>query len=515
MSETSTSQAAALKKIRQKGANPKEKRTFVDSDKEAITISHTPQYTILYIGSTGAFPWKADRRCRHRSSPSPVIQTLKLHDGMSQRHTFSHLSFICTAILGLLMAFPGNGAAQRGKKTAANTPKVTPQELMEQYRFQEARTLLEQELTSLKRSKMSTLQVEADLRWVGRAEEMLSGTERVNFVDSLVVSRDSLFQAFSLSPDCGSLGLLGTLISRVSPDSPLRSVAAHKNELADCIYYACPDSSGDLKICSSELIMQKWSEPTPLPGLAEIEGNQNYPFVMQDGVTLYFASQNEEGLGGYDLYVTRYNADSKTYVQPENLGMPFNSAANDYMLVIDEVRNVGWFVTDRRQPADKVCIYFFLPSESREVFTIEDETDEAQMNRLRRAAMIASIGELQDDTEQVAAAYQRLHSPQTTDHRTDQALPGRFVITDDLVYTDLAQFKSAAARRIAEQWAQETARINRLEDLLDKQRRAFGKQTSTERPDRAALAQLESDCAELRKSVQTLAKNMRRAELGQ
>ena len=129
--------------------------------------------------------------------------------------------------------------------------------------------------------------------------------------------------------------------------------------------------------------------------------------------------------------------------------------------------------------------------------------------------MIASIGELQEDTEQVAAAYQRLHSPQTTDHRTDQALPSRFVITDDLIYTDLSQFKSAAARRIAEQWAQETARLSRLEDLLDKQRRAFGKQVSTERPDRAALAQLESDCAELRKSVQILAKNMRRAELGQ
>ena len=59
------------------------------------------------------------------------------------------------------------------------------------------------------------------------------------------------------------------------------------------------------------------------------------------------------------------------------------------------------------------------------------------------------------------------------------------------------------------------ARLRRGVVLLDKQRRAFGKQVSTERPDRAALAQLESDCAELRKSVQILAKNMRRAELGQ
>lgn len=35
-----------------------------------------------------------------------------------------------------------------------------------------------------------------------------------------------------------------------------------------------------------------------------------YPFLMQDGQTLYFAYTGPGTLGGYDLYVTRYDRTS-------------------------------------------------------------------------------------------------------------------------------------------------------------------------------------------------------------
>lgn len=56
---------------------------------------------------------------------------------------------------------------------------------------------------------------------------------------------------------------------------------------------------------------------------------------MADGVTIYYASDGE-GLGGYDIFVTRYNTNTDTYLVPENVGMPFNSPYNDYMYVIDD-----------------------------------------------------------------------------------------------------------------------------------------------------------------------------------
>ena len=40
--------------------------------------------------------------------------------------------------------------------------------------------------------------------------------------------------------------------------------------------------------------------------------------------------------------------------------MPFNSPYNDYMYVIDEYNNLGWFASDRYQPEGKgmcICIH--------------------------------------------------------------------------------------------------------------------------------------------------------------
>lgn len=88
----------------------------------------------------------------------------------------------------------------------------------------------------------------------------------------------------------------------------------------------------------------------------------NYPFMMPDGTTFYFAATGEESIGGYDIFVTRFDSESGSFLKAENIGMPFNSTANDYMYAIDEFNDIGWFATDRSQPEGKVCIYIFIPS---------------------------------------------------------------------------------------------------------------------------------------------------------
>lgn len=420
-----------------------------------------------------------------------------------------------TCILALLMGASLFSTTALAQQKTATTPVAAPSvhELMEQYRWSEARTALESNLANLKRTKKPTTQVEADLRLVQRAQQMMEGTENVVFIDSLVVSRDAFLQAFPLSSDCGKVGRLGDLMKGVPADSPAATITAYRNQLADIILYHTTDSTGVSKLCASSLIAGEWTAPTLLPGLCELEGQQGYPFVMQDGLTLYFAAQTAEGLGGYDIYVTRYNAESKSYVHPENIGMPFNSPANDYMYVVDELSNVGWFVTDRRQPADKVCIYFFQPNTMRETFTIAPD-DALGQERLRRAARIMSIAETQTDAELVADARKRLRETPQANGDNDETAP-RFVINDKKVYTSLQQFKSATARRIAEQWQNEHARLVKLEQLLESSRKTLAATPKEKRSEasNAAILKLEQDCTALAQQVQTLEKNMRSAEL--
>ncbi|MDE6081303.1 MAG: hypothetical protein K2F70_03435, partial [Muribaculaceae bacterium] len=92
---------------------------------------------------------------------------------------------------------------------------------------------------------------------------------------------------------------------------------------------------------------------------------------MNDGVTLYFANDGENSIGGYDIFITRRNDEGK-FFQPQNLGMPYNSPYNDYMLAIDEQNGVCWWATDRNKIPGKVTIYTFIPSEMRVNYEVDD-----------------------------------------------------------------------------------------------------------------------------------------------
>lgn len=170
---------------------------------------------------------------------------------------------------------------------------------------------------------------------------------------------------------------------------------------------------------------------------------------MADGVTIYYASDGE-GLGGYDIFVTRYNTNTDTYLVPENVGMPFNSPYNDYMYVIDEYNNLGWFASDRFQPEGKVCIYVFIPNNSKQTYNYE-AMDQQQMIRL---AQIHSLKETWKDKKAVAEAQQRLEAAMSHKPQERRIADFEFVIDDNTTYYLLKDFKSAKAKQLFQRYQQ-------------------------------------------------------------
>ena len=157
------------------------------------------------------------------------------------------------------------------------------------------------------------------------------------------------------------------------------------NQKGDKIYYAHSTDGNHNCLFTQSKLMDQWGDEKQLPMNINSDADDGYPFVLSDGVTIYYASKGNGSLGGYDLFVTRYNINSDTYLTPEQLGMPYNSPFNDYMMVIDEAKQLGWFVSDRYQPEGKVCVYLFIPNDNRERVDSED----VELKRAR--ASIASI----------------------------------------------------------------------------------------------------------------------------
>lgn len=406
------------------------------------------------------------------------------------------------AALAALLAGSGVAAAQ----TPGNKNLLQAETLLNEYRFEEASALISKEIKAAQRKKQSTAVMEAALERARKGDEMLHGTEKTVFVDSIVVDRSRFLAAFRLSRETGRIGSVSALFPRNAWGEGHPDATGYVNELGDKGYIAAPDSAGQMKLFTVDRLGNAWTAPEPLAGIGENDTAEGYPFVMADGVTLYYAAQGSESLGGYDIFVTRYNPDLHAYVRPENIGMPFNSPANDYLYVVDETANIGWFVSDRNQPADKVCIYIFIPNESREVYDIDAEGDEA----VRRAARIAAIAETQRDKAAVAAARGRLAQIEKTDDGAT-GFPVRFVINDRTVYDKLSQFRKPAARRLAAQWLKADQQLRLMKEQLSQAREAYGRKRNENLKN--SILQLEKDVETLEKSVNDMAKNMRKAEL--
>jgi hypothetical protein len=194
--------------------------------------------------------------------------------------------------------------------------------------------------------------------------------------------------------------------------------------------------------------------------------------MMGDGTTLYFAADGDpEGLGGYDIYMTTFDEEEKHFLHPVNIGLPFNSEANDYLYIVDEYANLGWFATDRNQEEGKVCIYVFVPSEKRVTYNANDYTPE----EINDFAQIRSISNTWDDEETYSLAINRLAEVRKAERPNHYSNINNisFVINDDITYHQLSEFKLSAN---VMRFQQLTSLHNRqvvLSQTLDKIREAY------------------------------------------
>ncbi len=188
---------------------------------------------------------------------------------------------------------------------------------------------------------------------------------------------------------------------------------------------------------------------------------------MSDGLTIYFASTGHQSLGGYDLYVTRYNLASDSYLTPNQLNMPFNSPFNDYMMVIDEEKGVGWFASDRFQPDGLVCVYTFLPNPQ---ITLLESDDEAYIYRRARITSIA-------DSWREGVEYGTFReAAQLSDNREEEnTVEFEFIINDEKVYHRLDDFTFSNARSLYSQAIGLTKQLEVLTNELKEKKRVCAK----------------------------------------
>ena len=376
------------------------------------------------------------------------------------------------------------------------------------YRFDEAEKEFEKYQRANRRNNDALEQLEREREYAERLQRAVSRTEDVQVIDSVVVAKSDFLSAYNLSRSSGSLMPLSEFFEeRTDANKTL-----YMNELQNKVYYSRGDGTASTSLYTMEKLLDSFGNEKALPGTINTEGHQAYPFVMSDGLTIYFASTGHQSFGGYDLYVTRYNLASDTYLVPNQLNMPFNSPFNDYMMAIDEQKGVGWFASDRFQPDGMVCIYTFIPNER--VTLVEGEQGgeaNEKMNYMARRAMISSIQESWKENSD----YTSLRAMAQEKPVLEQDASGdfNFVINDQVTYHSLDDFRNSQARSIFSQSQGLTNQLRELKKNLSEQRERYAAGESNNSALRQSILQLEKEAPVLHKEIERLQVQARNQEI--
>ena len=340
-----------------------------------------------------------------------------------------------------------------------------------------------------------------------RLESMRGFTQKVMFIDSVVVSKSKLLSSLNIPDEAGSIQAYNKFFN--TTDQPNSIV--YLNQLRNkCVFSKFTDGGWDLY--SKEMIGEKWSNAVPLKGL-DILGDDvdiNWPFLLSDGTTLYFAAKGVESIGGFDIFMTRYDETTQSYLKPENIGMPFNSIDNDYFFIVDEYDGIGWFATDRNQPEGKVCIYSFIYNNVRENYVVDEYTPE----QLRQLSEIHSISQTWTSNQARLSALEQLTAVYKRKFTQKKKNDFEFVINDELTYTTLTDFRSVEAAEMYVDLNELLRKKNKLDSSIERARVAYptARQAQREQYKQQLLA-AEKQSEKYETDIKNLSKEIRRIEL--
>ena len=297
---------------------------------------------------------------------------------------------------------------------------------MRLWRVEEAIEAYNTYLSTLKEPNEREPHIAQQIAKAEKLQRYLRRTERIQVIDSVEVALDSMLMACTLSAEAGTLkldSLYSTVYTNQRGDRQVRT--------------AMVDSARVL--IASHMLLDQWTQPDTLPENINFTNDQCSPYVLNDGITLYFAAKDSNGLGGLDIYVSRYNMATENYTNPENLGFPYNSTANEYLFVLDEMRQIGYLATDRFAAEGRVHVYSFaIPQQKRYWRNIS-------IDSLVAYARLEAFELVQADS---LLSIEHVKMAENTDEIGDFCL----IINDSVVYHALSDFRQSAAKEQYQEW---------------------------------------------------------------
>lgn len=272
-------------------------------------------------------------------------------------------------------------------------------------------------------------------------DDMLTSTQKVFVIDSTVVDFDNVLAEIPLPASYGKIVKYDSFFNTDKANDSYVFV----NGFGNRCYYTEMGTDSIARLYTRDMVGSEWGEPQPVKSVNDKFKDISFPFMSSDGQTLYFAGiSDEDGLGKRDIYMTKIEAGEGTFLNAENIGLPFNSPSDDFAYIVADADKLAWFASTRNQPDGKACVYTFVPTDARQNY----DALGMEEKMLHDLACLTSIRDTWPTPEMRENAMLQLKRLKTEISQKQGLAEGFcFVVNDNVTYNSISQFKSDETRK--------------------------------------------------------------------
>jgi len=202
--------------------------------------------------------------------------------------------------------------------------------------------------------------VEREIRMCENGKKLLTTFTDIIVTDKKQIAEDNFYEIYSDSRTIGGVITLNRDFQSKIDKKKDHIPTVHFAPNAKMIFYS---SYGDNEDSGKDIYMRKklpdgsWGKPQLARGGVNSNEDEDYPFMHASGKFLYFSSKGHNSMGGYDVFMCRFDPNSNSFGMPENVDFAISSPDDDLFYVVDSTFSNAYFASSRSSEKDKLHVY--------------------------------------------------------------------------------------------------------------------------------------------------------------
>ncbi len=206
---------------------------------------------------------------------------------------------------------------------------------------------------------LSNYDVEAYIQNCESGAKLLEKRKNVIITSSKEVPLYSFYQNYDFSQSFGKV--VNASASLLSPKD-IKEQSDHVMFVSNDRNYVYLSRFGKNSIQGKDIFIARknasndFSAPENLSSVINTVKDEDFPFLANNGSTLYFSSKGHNSIGGFDIFKSEYDNVTKTWSTPENMGIPINTTSDDFLYVPSSDGLTASYATTEESDNSKVIV---------------------------------------------------------------------------------------------------------------------------------------------------------------